>query len=76
MRISRDMGGTIDIDKPVVSICPDLDCDQLPELQELYEGLTMGIEELHENETLSITVDRDGDGQPDIIDAWDDIFPM
>ena len=76
VRISGDVGGMIDIDKPVVSICPDLDCDQLPELQELYEGLTMGIEELHENETLSITVDRDGDGQPDIIDAWDDIFPM
>ncbi len=74
--VSGDAGVMIDIEKPVLSICPDLDCDQLPEVQELYEGLTMGIEELHENETFSITVDRDGDGLPDVIDAWDDIFPM
>lgn len=76
VRISGDVGGVIDIDKPVLSICPDLDCDQLPEMQALYEGMTAGIEELHNNETFSITVDRDNDGQPDVIEKWDDIFPL
>ena len=38
LTISGDLGGKIDIAKPEMSICPDLDCDQLPEMQELYSG--------------------------------------
>ena len=38
--------------------------------------MTAGIEELHNDENFSITVDRDNDGQPDVIEKWDDIFPV
>ena len=76
LTISGDMGGKVDIKKPELSLCPDNDCDQLPEMQELYSGLTEAIEELHNNESFSITVDRDNDGVPDVITGWNDIFPM
>ena len=59
-----------------MSICPDLDCDQLPEMQELYSGITDALQELHDNETFSITVDRNDDGLPDVITEWNDMFPM
>jgi len=59
-----------------LSLCPENDCDQLPEMQELYSGLTEAIEELHNNESFSVTVDRDNDGLPDVITGWNDIFPM
>ncbi len=48
--ISGDLGGKIDVKKPELSICPDNDCDQLPEMEELYSGLTEAIDELHNNE--------------------------
>ena len=35
LTVSGDIGGQIDIAKPQLSLCPDLDCDQLPEMQEL-----------------------------------------
>ena len=76
LTISGDIGGQIDISKPELSLCPDLDCDQLPEMQELYSELTNSIQELHDSEEFSITVDRDGDGLPDVITEWNDIFPM
>ncbi len=76
LTISGDVGGKVDIKKPELSICPDSDCDQLPEMEELYSGLTEAIQELHDNETFSITVDRNNDGLPDIITGWNDIFPM
>ena len=76
LTISGDIGGKIDIAKPEMSICPDLDCDQLPEMQELYSGITDALQELHDNETFSITVDRNDDGLPDIITEWNDMFPM
>ncbi len=74
--ISGDLGGKIDVKKPDLSICPDDDCDQLPEMEELYSGLTEAIDELHNNESFSVTVDRDNDGLPDVITQWDDLFPM
>jgi len=74
--ISGDLGGKIDVKKPELSICPDNDCDQLPEMEELYSGLTEAIDELHNNESFSVTVDRDNDGLPDVITQWDDLFPM
>ncbi|OIR22387.1 MAG: hypothetical protein BET99_04490 [Marine Group III euryarchaeote CG-Epi2] len=76
LTVSGDIGGQIDIAKPQLSLCPDLDCDQLPEMQELYSELTNSIQELHDSEEFSITVDRDGDGLPDVITEWNDIFPM
>ena len=76
LTISGDVGGKVDIKKPELSICPDSDCDQLPEMQELYSGLTEAIEELHNNESFSVTVDRNNDGVPDVITGWNDIFPM
>ena len=76
LTISGDIGGQIDISKPQLSLCPDLDCDQLPEMQELYSELTNSIQELHDSEEFSITVDRDGDGLPDVITEWNDLFPM
>jgi hypothetical protein len=76
LTISGDVGGQVDIAKPQLSLCPDLDCDQLPEMQELYSELTNAIQELHDNEEFSITVDRDGDGLPDVITEWNDLFPM
>ena len=76
LTISGDMGGKVDIQKPELSLCPDNDCDQLPEMQELYSGLTEAIEELHNNESFSVTVDRNNDGVPDVITEWNDIFPM
>tara|TARA_B100000902_G_scaffold294102_1_gene280716 strand:+ start:910 stop:2862 length:1953 start_codon:yes stop_codon:yes gene_type:complete len=76
LTISGDIGGNIDISKPELSICPDLDCDQLPEMQELYSEITDALQELHDNETFSITVDRDDDGLPDVITEWNDMFPM
>ena len=76
LTISGDVGGKVDIKKPELSICPDSDCDQLPEMEELYSGLTDAIQELHDNETFSITVDRNNDGLPDVITGWNDIFPM
>jgi hypothetical protein len=76
LTISGDVGGKVDIKKPELSICPDSDCDQLPEMEELYSGLTDVIQELHDNETFSITVDRNNDGLPDVITGWNDIFPM
>ena len=76
LTISGDMGGKVDIKKPELSLCPDNDCDQLQEMQEWYSGLTEAIEELHNNESFSITVDRDNDGVPDVITGWNDIFPM
>ena len=76
LTISGDIGGKVDIKKPELSLCPDNDCDQLPEMQELYSGLTEAIEELHNNESFSITVDRNNDGVPDVITGWNDIFPM
>ncbi len=76
LTISGDVGGKVDIKKPELSICPDSDCDQLPEMKELYSGLTEAIQELHDNETFSITVDRNNDGLPDVITGWNDIFPM
>jgi len=76
LTISGDMGGKVDIQKPELSLCPENDCDQLPEMQELYSGLTEAIEELHNNESFSVTVDRDNDGLPDVITEWNDIFPM
>ena len=76
LTISGDLGGKIDIAKPEMSICPDLDCDQLPEMQELYSGITDALQELHDNETFSITVDRNDDGLPDVITEWNDMFPM
>jgi hypothetical protein len=76
LTISGDIGGQIDIAKPQLSLCPDLDCDQLPEMQEIYSELTNSIQELHDSEEFSITVDRDGDGLPDVITEWNDLFPM
>ena len=76
LTVSGDIGGQIDIAKPQLSLCPDLDCDQLPEMQELYSELTNSIQELHDSEEFSITVDRDGDGLPDVITEWNDLFPM
>jgi len=76
LTISGDVGGKVDIKKPELSICPDSDCDQLPEMEELYSGLTEAIQELHDNETFSITVDRNNDGLPDVITGWNDIFPI
>ena len=76
LTLSGDIGGKIDISKPELSICPDLDCDQLPEMQELYSGITEALQEMHDNETLSITVDRNEDGLPDVITEWNDLFPM
>jgi len=76
LTLSGDIGGKIDISKPELSICPDLDCDQLPEMQELYSAITDVLQEMHDNETLSITVDRNGDGLPDVITGWNDLFPM
>ena len=37
VKISGDMGGKVDIEKPVLSICPDLDCDNLPEMHSYLE---------------------------------------
>jgi len=74
--ISGDLGGRVNIEKPVLSICPDLNCDKLPEMQELYSNLTDGIAELHSNEEFSVTVDRNNDGLPDVITKWNDLFPM
>ena len=76
LTISGDLGGKIDIAKPEMSICPDLDCDQLPEMQDLYSEITDALQELHDNETFSITVDRNDDGLPDVITEWNDMFPM
>ena len=76
LTISGDVGGKVDVKKPELSICPDSDCDQLPEMEELYSDLTEAIQELHDNETFSITVDRNNDGLPDVITGWNDIFPM
>ena len=76
LTISGDVGGKVDVKKPELSICPDSDCDQLPEMEELYSGLTEAIQELHDNETFSITVDRNNDGVPDVITGWNDIFPI
>ena len=76
LTISGDVGGKVDIKKPELSICPDSDCDQLPEMEELYSGLTEAIQELHDNETFSVTVDRNNDGLPDVITGWNDIFPI
>lgn len=76
LTISGDIGGQVDIAKPQLSLCPDLDCDQLPEMQEIYSELTNSIQELHDSEEFSITVDRDGDGLPDVITEWNDLFPM
>jgi hypothetical protein len=76
LTISGDVGGKVDIKKPELSICPDSDCDQLPEMEELYSGLTEAIQELHDNETFSVTVDRNNDGIPDVITGWNDIFPI
>jgi len=76
LTISGDIGGQIDIAKPELSLCPDLDCDQLPEMQDIYSELTNVIQELHDSEEFSITVDRDGDGLPDVITEWNDLFPM
>ena len=76
LTVSGDLGGKIDIEKPELSICPDNDCDQLPEMQELYSGITDVLQEMHDNETFSITVDRNGDGLPDVITEWNDIFPV
>jgi hypothetical protein len=76
LTVSGDVGGQVDIAKPQLSLCPDLDCDQLPEMQELYSELTNAIQELHDNEEFSITVDRDGDGLPDVITEWNNLFPM
>ena len=74
--ISGDFGGKIDVRKPEITACPDLDCDKLPEMQELYSALTDAIQEFHSNETIDITVDRNNDGMPDVITEWNDIFPM
>ena len=74
--ISGDIGGKIDVKKPELSLCPELDCDQLPEMQELYSALTEEIDNLHDAEDFSVTVDRDNDGLPDVITEWDDLFPM
>jgi len=76
LTISGDLGGKIDIAKPEMSLCPDLDCDQLPEMQDLYSEITDALQELHDNETFSITVDRNDDGLPDVITEWNDMFPM
>ena len=76
LTVSGDVGGQVDIAKPQLSLCPDLDCDQLPEMQELYSELTNAIQELHDSEEFSITVDRDEDGLPDVITEWNDLFPM
>jgi len=76
LTLSGDLGGKIDISKPELSLCPDLDCDQLPEMKYLYENITNVLQEMHDNETLSITVDRNGDGLPDVITEWNDLFPM
>ena len=45
-------------------------------MEELYSGLTEAIQELHDNETFSVTVDRNNDGLPDVITGWNDIFPI
>ncbi len=74
LTISGDIGGKLEVDKPQLSICPDLDCDTLPEMKELYSGITEGLQELHDDE--SMTVDRDGDGFPDVITGWNDLFPI
>ena len=44
--ISGDLGGRIDLDKPVSSACPEDDCDQMLELQELYKNLTENFAEM------------------------------
>ena len=59
--ISGDLGGTIDLDKPVSSACPEEDCDQLLELQELYKNLTENFAEMD--------VDRS-------FQSWGDLFPL
>ena len=76
LTISGDIGGKLQVDKPQLSICPGLDCDNLPEMEYLYENITNALQELHDNETMSITVDRDGDGLPDVINGWNDLFPV
>ena len=74
--ISGNIGGNIDLEKPKLSICPELDCDNLPEMQELYSGITDVLQEMHDNETVGITVDRNNDGLPDVITEWNNIFPI
>ena len=72
--VSGDLGGSIDFKKPELSLCPNLNCDELPEMQELYSELSNAIQEIH-NEG-GITIDRNDDGLPDVITEWNDIFPM
>ena len=74
--ISGNIGGKIDLEKPKLSICPELDCDNLPEMQELYSGITDVLQEMHDNETVGITVDRNNDGLPDVITEWNNMFPI
>lgn len=76
LTLSGDIGGEIDITRPELSICPDLNCDLLPEMQELYSGITDAFQELHDDEEFSITVDRNDDGLPDVITEWNDLFPV
>ena len=59
--ISGDLGGRIDLDKPVSSACPEDDCDQMLELQELYKNLTENFAEMD--------VDRS-------FQSWGDLFPL
>ncbi len=72
--VSGDLGGSIDFKKPELSLCPNLNRDELPEMQELYSELSNAIQEIH-NEG-GITIDRNDDGLPDVITEWNDIFPM
>ncbi len=59
--ISGDLGGEINLDKPVSSACPESDCDLLPELQELYQNLTEGFAEMDVDRSFS---------------SWEDLFPL
>jgi hypothetical protein len=72
--VSGDLGGSIDFKKPELSLCPNLNCDELPEMQELYSELSNAIQEIHDDG--GITIDRNNDGLPDVITEWNDIFPM
>jgi len=72
--VSGDLGGSIDFKKPELSLCPNLNCDELPEMQELYSELSNAIQEIHDDG--GITIDRNDDGLPDVITEWNDIFPM
>ena len=71
LTISGDLGGVVDIKKPQLSICPDFDCDKVPEMQEAYSGLTDAIQELHV--ALDATDNLEPSDRDDLVSAIDEI---